>query len=703
MKKLNLIPLFALIMASQAFADIELETVEVESLRGDKEERTYLETNQSVSVLKSKNLNRGDVQNSVQMLTGLSNIQQSSRDENSFSIRGISDMGVTGFQKDNLASMLVDDVFQTPLSLRAGSFEQWDLESIEVHRGAQSTTQGVNSLAGNILLFHAAPKEENAGAAKLTLGNYGRKEGAVLLNHKINDKLLFRTSYNKELYDGYIENKTTGNDKWGARNKDHFVADLLWKVSASSSLRFNLKLLRLNKGGEYVQGDNYEDYEVTENNDFKSISNGQQGAVTYEKRFNENLSSKTVFAFTRANNNTFSDGDGTPQNTAGERYENAKDSFMSLESVLNMKGKDWRNTLGVHFHKYELNEFYDFNLLYPVGASSTPIAVTQENDKERTIGSLFDSFIYDFNEHHSVNVGGRIEVVKNDFSAGITGKRLQNVDNGPIDAGIDNYLNAVSGKSGSDNSNTILLPKLSYTYKNKNSSLGAFYSEGYRTGGLSINRARTRASEYDPEKTQNYELSWKMTSEKFLFTTNVFYTRWLDQQVEARLSNAPFDTEVRNASTSELYGAEIEGNLEVTEKDSFRLNMGTVKTQFLSFNNNGTSYTGNEFPDAAKYTAQFSWWRTFRDDIMGILTTRYLSKSWSDPENTRRSPEQVFLDYNLQYYYKDFVIEGFVRNILDKNYRIYNGRPRTTNTPYQASYHRMSPPREFGARLNYFW
>lgn len=686
MKKLKLTPLLALMISSQAFADLELETVEVESLRGDKEERTYLETNQSVSVLKSKNLNRGDVQNSVQMLTGLSNIQQSSRDENSFSIRGISDMGVTGFQKDNLASMLVDDVFQTPLSLRAGSFEQWDLESIEVHRGAQSTTQGVNSLAGNILLFHAAPKEENARAAKLTLGNYGRKESAVLLNHKINDKLLFRTSYNKELYDGYIKNKTTGNDKWGGRNKDHFVADLLWKVSASSSLRFNLKLLRLNKGGEYVQGSNYKDYEVTENNDFKSISNGQQGAVTYEKRFNENLSSKTVLAFTRADNNTFSDGDGTPQNTAGVRYENAKDSFMSLESVLNMKGKKWRNTLGVHFHKYELNEFYDFNLLTPA-----PLPVTQENDKERTIGSVFDSIIYDFDQHHSINVGGRVEVVKNDFSADI---------NFPTTGTI---LDNSRGKYGDDNTNTILLPKLSYTYKNKNYSLGTFYSEGYRTGGLSINRFQSKAVEYDPEKTQNYELSWKMTSEKFLFTANLFYTRWLDQQVEARISPQTYDTQVENASTSELYGAEVEGNLEVTESDSFRLNVGTVKTQFLSFNNNGTSYTGNEFPDAARYSAQFSWWRTFRDDLMGIVTTRYLSKSWSDPENTRRSPEQVYLDYNLQYYYKDFVIEGFVRNILDKNYRIFNGRPRTTSTPYQASYHRMSPPREFGARLNYFW
>lgn len=696
----KLISLVTLFIAANSYAQVMLETVEVESLRGDKEERNYLETNESVSVLKSKNLNRGDVQNSIQMLTGLSNVQQSSKDETSFSIRGISDMGVTGYQKDNLASIHVDDVFQTPLALRAGSFEQWDLETIEVHRGAQSTTQGVNSLAGNILLFHSAPKEENAGAAKLTLGNFGRKEGAVLLNRKINDQLLFRASYNKELSDGYIKNKTTDNDKWGERNKDHFVTDLLWKVSASSSLRFNLKLLRNRKGGEYVQGSNFEDYEVTEDQDYTSIANAQQGAVTFEKRLNENLSSKTVFAFTKANMNSYSDADGKPQNIAGERYENAKDSYMSLESVLNMKGKDWRNTLGVHFHQYKLDEFYDFKLFMKsnIVGDYVGFPVTQINEKDRKVGSIFDSFIYDFSSHHSVNFGGRLEVVSNDYSASIKGEK-QNIPD------IDPIIDAVSGKYGDDNTNTIFLPKISYTYKNKNYSLGAFYSEGYRTGGVSINRIQSKAVEYGPEKTKNYELSWKMKSEKFLFTTNIFYTRWLDQQVEVQLKQPVdnvYNSQVENASNSELYGVEFEGNLEATERDSFRLNLGTVKTQFLNFKNRGVSYTGNEFPDAAKYNAQFSWWRAYRDDLMGIFTTRYLSKSWSDPENTRRSPEQFYLDYNLQYFWKEFVIEGFVRNILDKNYRIYNGRSRNGGF-YDAAYHRVNPPREFGARLNYFW
>lgn len=697
-----MIILFLFLFTTAAFAQMELDAIEVENLQGDKEEKTYIETVESVSVLKTKNLNRGDTQNTLQVLTGLSNVQQSSKDENSFSIRGISDMGVTGFQKDNLASIMVDDVFQTPLSVKAGSFEQWDVHSVEVHRGAQSTTQGVNSLAGNILLFHQKPEARNGGAAKLVLGNFGRKEAAIMANQELGEKVIIRAAYNKELYDGFITNKTTNNDKWGQRNKDHASVDLLFKTGANQSLRLNAKLLRLHRGGEYVQGD-YKKYEVTEDQDFNSITNGKQASLTYEKRFSEMVSNKTVLAFTNADNNSFSDADGTPLNTAGERYENAKDKFMSFENVLNLKSNRWRNALGLHYHRYELDEFYDFNLLFPLGPGvTTPVAVSQENDKEREVRSLFDSFIYDFNQNNSVDIGGRLELVDNDYSAGITGRRLQ--DLGPAtNAAIDAYIAGIDGKYGDDNTNSVFLPKLSYTYKYNNYSVGAFYSEGYRTGGLSINRRRASVSEYDPERTRNYELSYKAKADRLFFTTNIFYTKWLDQQVETRLSNDIYDTEVRNAASSEVYGAELESNYELKNGDSLRLNVGTVKTQFLSFNNNGTSYTGNQFPDAAPYSGQFAYWKTFRDDLLGILTARYLAESWSDPENTRRSPSQFYLDANVQYYWKEFVIEGFVRNILDKKYQIYDGRPRSTTSPYQASYHRVNAPREFGARVNYFW
>src|SRR5690606_7121064 len=196
------------LFSSSVFSQVQLESIEVSAVRSNKDGRSYLETNESVSILDETQLNRSDLANSVQMLNGLSNIQtQSDKNGETFSIRGISDMGVTGYQKDNLATILVDGVFQTQLALRAGSFENWDLSSIEIRRGAQSTDQGGNSLAGNILLYHKEAGQFDEGAANLAIGNFGRKEGAATFNKAISDKLFWRVSYNKELCDGYITSK----------------------------------------------------------------------------------------------------------------------------------------------------------------------------------------------------------------------------------------------------------------------------------------------------------------------------------------------------------------------------------------------------------------------------------------------------------------------------------------------------------------
>lgn len=681
---MKLLVLSLLVFSSQLFAaqDVMLEDIEVNNVRGNKDERTYLETTESVSVLKPKSLNRGDLQNSVQMLDGLSNVQTSEAGAN-FSIRGISDMGVTGYQKDNLASILVDDVFQTTLAVKAGSFENWDLESIEVLRGAQSTSQGVNSLAGNILLFHTKPTFENSGAAKLTLGNYGRKEAAVLQNvNVVDNKFAIRLGYNKEITDGYIKNQVTGNDKWGSRNKDHFSTDFLYKLADNSELRFNIKLLRMNQGGIYTQGSDPWDYKVFEDEDYKSITNNQQAGLTYVKDFNKNLSNKLILAYSQATAYTTSDADGTPQNTAGERREDDRDRFMSIENQLRYVSEKIKNVFGVHLHRYYLRNFYDFNLLFNPGPIAVP--VTQENVKDRDTYAVFNSFNYHFDKHHAVNLGLRLEVVKNDFSTEIlTPDPSRN------------------GENKDSTTNSVALPKLGYTYQNKNYSIGALYSQGYRTGGVSINRFRNVAVTYDPEKTDNYELSYKYMQRKFLFTTNVFYTKWKNQQVEMR--NDAFDTQVENVASSELYGAEVEGSYEFKNDDSIRINLGTVKTQFLSFQNLRGNYSGNEFPDAAEYTAQLSYWKFFSETWKGILTARFIGESYSDPENLRKVPEQFYMDANVQYNLNQYMAEFYVRNIFDQHYRLYNGFPRNPGSPYQTSYFRMSAPREFGARLNYYW
>jgi iron complex outermembrane receptor protein len=687
-KMKNFIILSTALIAFQTYAQNvhELEAIDVVELRGSKNEKSYLESNESISILKEKNLNRGDITNSVQMLNGLANIKtQSDKNGDTFSIRGISDMGVTGYQKDNLATIMVDEIFQTSLALRAGSFENWNLERIEVHRGAQSTDQGVNSLAGNILLYHGRASQTKEGEAKLAFGNFGRREGALVVNEALSEKISTRLSYNYEATDGYIKNIATGNEKWNERKRHHLSTDFLYQLNSTDELRFNVKILRIHRGGSYVQ-DNFRDYRVSEDQDYKEITNNQQASLTYLKKLSANASNKLILGASQADSTVKSDEDGTALNTAGTRQGNDKDEFISLENQLKYKSDKIKNVLGIHLHHYYLNNHYQMNLMF---TPSLIYPVEQENTKYRTTYALFDSLTYFLTPEHSLHLGGRFEVVKNKFGADIT-------------IPSTSPYASLSGNHEDTSTNTVFLPKLGYNYQYGKYSLGATYTQGYRTGGISVNRWRATTNSYDPEKTHNYEISYKYLQSRFHFAANAFYTKWNDQQVDVIYTNS-FDTQVRNASSSELYGAEIESSYEFKNDDSMRFNLGYVHTQFLNFKNQDRNFGGNYFPDSAPVTGQISYWKALNEAWRFILVSHYISESYTDPDNLRWSPEQFYTHMNLQYNFEQYLLEFYVRNVFNQKYRLYNGAPRSTTTPYQASYHRMSPPREFGLRLNYYW
>lgn len=677
-----------LVISFSALAEeLVLDTVQI---IGNKEGRTYSETPESVTILPASRINRGDQSNSLEVLNGQSNVQvTNTRTSENFSIRGVNSTGVTGFQKDNLASVFVDDVFQTDLAMRAGGFEVWDIESLEIHRGPQSTSQGVNSLAGAIILQHYAPHQENEAALKLGYGSYNRREvGAILNRAFFNKKFATRLSFNKDANDGFITNKTTGNEKWGRQDKGHLAADFKYFFDDKSELRFNNKFLRTDNGGNYTIGSDPQNYEVFEDQDSRSVTDNQQNSVQYVRPINAQWSNKTTLAYTKGHQRNKGDADGTPTSSAGTRYEFSRDQFISFENVITFKNDRIKNALGVHAHQYRSFNNYDFSILI----SSIPVQVVQDLDKQRETYAIFDSLLYKINAHHALNLGGRYEFVKNEYGSYVNPLTVTG------NATIDNYLNSVRGSYDGDHDTQVFLPKVGYIYTVGKQTLGATYSQGYRIGGLDINRSQAKTVKYDPERTDNYELSWKYVSDKVKTQVNAFYTYWKDQQVEVQLSTTDtYNSQVENASTSELYGAEFESTYQFENGNSLRAGLGHVQTHFLGFNNNGKSFNGKEFPDAAKWTAQTAYNHLFNDRINGNSTLRYVGKSYTNAENSLKSPEQYYLDLNLQYVTEKFIWELNAKNVTDQAYTLSKSKI------YDNYYQRVNRPRELGTRVTFFW
>lgn len=664
-----------------------LDDIEVSA---NKEGRTYSETPESVTILPPSRINRGDQSNALEVISGQANVNvQNTRSNETFSIRGVSNTGVTGFQKDNLASVYIDDIFQTDLAMKAGSFEVWDISILEIYRGPQSTSMGVNSLAGAIVLNHNSPTQEDEAALKLGYGSFNRREVGAYANKTFFDKkLAVRLSFNKDMNDGFIKNKTTQNDKWGRQDKGHLVGDIKYFFDDKSELRLLNKFLKTDNGGNYTIGGKPFHYNVYEDVDSQSITNNQQNSLQYIKPLGETLNNKLTLAYSKGLQNNRFDADGHPSARAGVRKEYANDQFISLENVLQYQGPKVKNAFGIHTHTFRSFNHYDFSILF----NATPVHVLQDLDKTRETYAIFDSFTYKFAKAHSLNLGLRYELVNNSYGS------LVNPLTVTGNAGTDAYLNQVRGSYDGTEKTQVVLPKIGYFYQQNKNTWGVTYTQGYRIGGLDINRSQAKTVEYAPEKTDNYEASWKYTSDRFKAQANIFYTYWKHQQVEVRLSNTDtYNSQVENASKSEVFGGEVEGSYFWKNGNNVRFGVGHVRTHFLSFNNNNTVYTGNEFPDAPEWTAQAAYNHLFTERISSNLTFRHVGQSYTNAENTRSAPEQFYTDINLQYTADSFIWELNAKNILDNKY-VLNKSP-----VYQNLYQRVNRPRELGTRVTFFF
>lgn len=685
--------LFTLLLSLHAFAADDF-TLDAISVRGTKDDRAYTETTESLTTVDEAYLNQAGRENSLTVLNAMPNVQVNKGGE-TFSVRGINNTGVTGFQqRDNLASILVDDVFQTDLAVSAGSFDLWDSERVELLRGAQSATQGVNSLAGSFLLYHLAPRFADEGAAKLGVGNFGGRELGLVLNRELNPgKTAARLSYNKEWNKGFVTNTTTGEDDAGGRNKDKAGLAVTQKLGEKTQLTLDGKFHRQRDGAPYAQGSDAFRDEIAEDVEYRRVTRNYQASARLGHEISERLRNDFIAAFSHSSQDIQDDGDFEATNRLGRTVDEARDRFFSVENLFKYRSERVNNVLGLHAHAFRLND--EHRQAFPLSGVTIPIH--QTNERNRYVVSLFDSYLYHFNETHGLNVGGRLEYVSNEYFS-----RVDATDTG--NAGVDAYLASRRGENRGKKENFILLPKAAYLLDLGNHHLAASYTRGYRTGGVSINRRQARAVEYGPEFTDNYELAYKLPLTDFLLSANAFYTDWADQQVQVKLSNDFFDTQVNNASRSRLWGGELQARRQFG-KQAASLGFGYTNTSFLDFKSGTTDYQGNEFPFAPRYTVYVTHEIKPITNLTLTTTGRLLGKSFTDAENTRRAPTQLQLDLDAQYSLGSVVLEAFANNLLNRRYLLVDGTPTAAlaASGYPAARHRVNAPRELGLRATYLW
>ncbi|MEM6326404.1 MAG: TonB-dependent receptor [Bacteroidota bacterium] len=186
-------------------------------IRSEKFIRNLQETQASVGVVTSTEIEAIPVRDWEDAARLVGNVSTSGN--GTFNIRGISNVGFGGGSPT--ATLYVDNVPQGLFTTSRTARGSWDLESVEVFRGPQSTLSGRNALAGAIYLRSAAPSFEYGAAARVRGGTQDALEGALMVTGPIvADQLAFRVSAESGTQDGDIDflNVTSDDDGFARTN-----------------------------------------------------------------------------------------------------------------------------------------------------------------------------------------------------------------------------------------------------------------------------------------------------------------------------------------------------------------------------------------------------------------------------------------------------------------------------------------------------
>ncbi|MEM6898271.1 MAG: TonB-dependent receptor, partial [Pseudomonadota bacterium] len=138
---------------------------------GQKISRSLQDTQASVAVIDERSILDKNFQDIDDVLNQTANVA-SLFDGSSFSIRGLQNSGAGAGSSSDVAAIFIDGVFIPSRLLGAGAFSLWDVGSVEIFRGPQSTIQGRNSLAGAVIINTVDPGDNFEVAYQLEAAEF---------------------------------------------------------------------------------------------------------------------------------------------------------------------------------------------------------------------------------------------------------------------------------------------------------------------------------------------------------------------------------------------------------------------------------------------------------------------------------------------------------------------------------------------------
>ncbi|MEM9058901.1 MAG: TonB-dependent receptor [Pseudomonadota bacterium] len=643
-------------------------------VEGELQDRTLQETQTSVTVVTGEELERRSDTSLRSVAERTAGVSTSSRGIG-FVIRGFDERGVD--QNGPSAPAIttsVDGVRITDFGRINTTFlSTWDLEQVEFLRGPQSTQTGRNALAGAVVVRSRDPSFDEEFKLRTVAGNFGTFQAAVAANYPIiEDTLAARFSAELNTTNGFITNITTGaNDEGGTEN-----------MTLRGSLRFEptedfsavLKLSYIDGTDGFASSfSQFEPSRIVDTNEITEDDFEYRTAnlrLTYD--FSDELTLETETVYSNRQFVFRGDFDSGPQALAFA-VDADRDSSFSQEVRLNYEDERFSGVFGAFYNQTRgssttggvvLSTFIAPPQFVPFLQPNSSIDTEAFSTLQSQNFALFGEVEAEVFGGLSLIVGGRYDRERQTSS---------NISMASTNDPLVQSLLPANEITPTDTLFQAFLPKAGVVYDfTDDVSLGFTFQRGYRAGGAAFSVVRGEQFEFDPEFSNNYELSFRSQwfDDRLTVNANAYYVTYRDQQVVIPLSNQPLDVQTVNAGESQSFGGELEVRARPIDELELYGSLGYNETEFTDFVSDGIQLAGNEFRSAPRFTGGVGGTYFFDNGLFLGADASYTSASFRDAFNdpALRSDSRFLLNLRGGFEIENFTVTAFVNNVTDVTY-----------------------------------
>jgi iron complex outermembrane recepter protein len=556
-----------LLCATSASAQNEniRNTIEEVLVTAQKKEESLQESPVAVTALTGNNLERQfaldlkDISGTVPSLVVTSVVNSGMTA--AISIRGIGVQEADGFI-DPSVGVVVDGVYQG--SNTTALLDLFDIEQLEILRGPQGTLFGANTIGGVVNVTTKKPEPEFGGTAKISAGNYGRRDAALAINIPlVDDVLLSKIAVMQKTFDGFYTDVQNGADRGG---QDVLSARAYLSYIGAENFDANLQFEygRGRNGSPVVMNYATQDMALYVPNYSKSLSDKEDyrtavqvkdasdydiGGVTLTMNWDfENTTLTSITNYRDFELDEWTDQDGSPESLFDtHRVTNNRQMSQELRANTNVTDR-FELTTGFYyfFQNWQLDSFSDLTA-FDAALPEYETFIYPDQDDESY--SFFAQGYYDLTGSVRLQLGLRYTYQEKElYVLNQTGSSGAIVAETPAE-GKDHWEN-IGWRLGFD------------WQINDDAMLYAYQARGFKSGGFN---ARISFPEdigpYDPEVVDTWEVGAKTDwlEGKLRANMAVFYNDYKDLQVDQlNYVGANVVTRVENAAEAVIQGMELE-------------------------------------------------------------------------------------------------------------------------------------------------